>query len=119
MRCAMQPHDIGDSNVERLVGASYKPEPPDPAFVNSLHAQMQAAAKALAAPRAPARPDADYLQRLRRRLGWTMAAAAAVAGVALVLHASNRPERDARNRPVADPEERFEFPAAAKGARWD
>src|SRR5207247_10676282 len=59
------------------------------------------------------------LLRLRRRLGWTMAAAAAVAGVALVLHAANRPERGARNHSGADPEERFEFPAAAKGARWD
>src|SRR5438093_6940276 len=113
----MQPHDVGDMNVERLVGASYKPELPDPDFVKGLHAQMQTAAQTLAASRAPARPDPERLQRLRRRLGWAMAAAAAVAGVALVLHAANRPERPAANR-LVEKAERLKLPADARGAKW-
>src|SRR5437870_1115682 len=107
----MQPENVGDMNVERLVGASYKPEVPDPDFVQSLHAKMQAAAQTLAASRAPARPDPDQLQRLRRRLGWAMAAAAAVAVVALALHAANRPERAAPKDSFVDRDEPVRLPA--------
>ena len=83
----MQPHDIGDQNVERLVGASYKPESPDLAFVQRLQTRLQAAARSMA----PLTSEAQRLLKLRRRLGWSMAAAAAVAGVALLLHALDRP----------------------------
>ena len=41
--------NIGDSNVERLIGAAYKPELPDPAFVQTVSARMQAAAQAMTA----------------------------------------------------------------------
>jgi ferric-dicitrate binding protein FerR (iron transport regulator)/tetratricopeptide (TPR) repeat protein len=94
----MQPHDIGDQNVERLVGASYKPELPDPAFVERLRDRLQAAAQSMAP--APSAAEAQRLLKLRRRLGWSMAAAAAVAGVALALHALDRPEPAQTN--VAD-----------------
>src|SRR5262249_48340367 len=114
----MQPHDVGDMNVERLVGASYKPEVPDRDFVQGLHARMQAEAKTLAAARAPARPDPDQLQRLRRRLGWAMAAAAVVAGVTLVLHAANRPERAAPKDRFADRDEPVPLPADPRGTKW-
>jgi ferric-dicitrate binding protein FerR (iron transport regulator) len=113
----MQPdHPVGDMNVERLLGASYKPEQPDAAFVQTVQARMRAAAQTLAA-RAPAPAVPDHVQRLRRRLGWAMAVAATVAAVALLWHAADRPERDA-GKQIADEDESFKLPDAAKGPKW-
>jgi ferric-dicitrate binding protein FerR (iron transport regulator) len=109
----MQPHDIGDKNVERLVGASYKPELPEPGFVQQLHARMQAAAQQMAKA-TPQSSEAARLLKLRRRLGWSMAAAAAVAGVALVLYALDRPEP----MRYSLAEDTGPLPVGPKGPRW-
>jgi len=93
----MELHDIGNSNVERLVGTSYKPELPDPEFVKGVTARMQAAALAMAA-QAPG-PQEEHLYKVRRRLGWAMAVAACAASVALILHAVDRPPTATRVRP--------------------
>jgi ferric-dicitrate binding protein FerR (iron transport regulator) len=115
----MQPHDIGDQNVERLVGAAYKPEQPDPAFVNQLHARLQAAARAMVPARVAPRPapEAERLDRLRRRLGWAMAAAAAVVGVGLLVYALERPARNQRAQ-VPDENEKVTPPESPDGPRW-
>jgi ferric-dicitrate binding protein FerR (iron transport regulator)/tetratricopeptide (TPR) repeat protein len=95
----MTSHDIGDSNVERLIGAAYKPELPDPKFVQTVSARMQAAAQAMTA-RAPApTPREEQLRTTRRRLGWAMATAAAAAGIVLALHALDRPTKVNKDRP--------------------
>src|SRR5712692_9928695 len=74
--------DVGDRNVERLLGAAYKPEDVDADFARSLTGKLCAAARALAAD--------DPRRVLRRRLGWTMGLAASVAVVALVFYAAER-----------------------------
>src|SRR5262249_2385406 len=113
----MQPHHIGDVNVERLLGASYKPEAPDAACVEGLRARVEATARALA-DRAPApRPEEEHLRKVRRRLGWAMALAAAVAGVALLVRAADRPEAAAKARP-GDVEETVAAPDPARGVPW-
>jgi ferric-dicitrate binding protein FerR (iron transport regulator)/predicted Zn-dependent protease len=111
----MQPHDIGDLNVERLVGASYKPEQPDPQFVAQLHARLQAAARS----RAPAQqPDQEHLRKIRRRLGWAMALAACVAGVALLLRAADRPEAAKKDQPRNGSEAKVVNPDAPRAVPW-
>src|SRR5438876_4749076 len=77
--------DVSEQNVERLL-AAYKPEAPDPAYIERVTEGLLAAAAKHAEVRAPER-----LLRLRRRFGWAFAVAAAVTGVALVLHALNQP----------------------------
>jgi ferric-dicitrate binding protein FerR (iron transport regulator)/tetratricopeptide (TPR) repeat protein len=80
--------DVGELNVERLLGAAYQPENPDPCFARELTERLCAAARppaARAAVKAPA--EDERLRTVRRRLTWAMAAAACVATVALVLYA--------------------------------
>jgi tetratricopeptide (TPR) repeat protein len=90
----MQPHenDIGNGNVERLLGSAYKPEGPDLEFVRNVTARVHATAQELSA-RASGPPEEEHLRKVRRRLGWAMVAAATAAGVLLVLHALDRPTR--------------------------
>ena len=72
--------DVGDRNVERLLGAAYKPEDVDPEFARTLTGKLCAAARTLAATRTPT--DDERRRILRRRLGWAMGLAASVAAVA-------------------------------------
>src|SRR5262245_46557793 len=81
--------DVGEHNVERLLGAAYRPEDPDPQFARQLTARLCAAARAGRPAEAP-RPDDERWRPVRRRLGWAMALAASVAVVALVLYAAQR-----------------------------
>ena len=80
--------DVGEHNVERLLGAAYRPEGPDPQFARQLTGRLCAAARA-GKPAEP-RPDDERWRPVRRRLGWAMALAASVAVVALVLYAAQR-----------------------------
>jgi ferric-dicitrate binding protein FerR (iron transport regulator)/tetratricopeptide (TPR) repeat protein len=94
------PHepDTGDRNVERLLATAYQPEAPDADFVKSLEAQLCVTARDLAARAAhagPAPAEDVRLRAVRRRLGWAMGLAAAMAVVALGLHAANRRPADA------------------------
>jgi len=89
----MSHHDIAEQNIGRLVSAAYRPEEVDPEFAQSLQDYLCGMAAELAEKRAlPPQPNADQVKyrRLRRRLGWAMAAAACVAILALVLYAENR-----------------------------
>src|SRR4051812_26473888 len=82
----MHDHDIGDVNVERLLGTAYNPEAVDPAFVKQIEEEMCAAA--LAGCQAQILPKEEPGQRIiRRRLGWAMALAASVAACFLVYYA--------------------------------
>jgi ferric-dicitrate binding protein FerR (iron transport regulator) len=137
MRSIMNPNpppnesDIGNRNLERLLTEAYAPEIPDPEFVWSLKEALCATARELTQTNAhtvwspitgdagsralsrvhgtdgPLSPHELRLRRLRRSLGWTMTAAAAVAGVALFLHAwyhqpGDLVERDPRADLFAD-----------------
>src|SRR5438045_1697823 len=85
--------NVGEQNVERLLGAAYRPEDPDPEFARRLTARLCAAAAAPANGRAApaAGPDEDRrLRAARRRLGWAMGLAASVAAVALLWYAFQR-----------------------------
>src|SRR5262245_7523769 len=77
---------IGDRNLEHLLERAYHPEVPDADFIARIQAVMQAEAVALANKR-----DRRLLP-LRRLVAWTAAAAAALIGIGLVLHAA-RPIR--------------------------
>src|SRR5262245_48335713 len=76
---------VGDRNVERLVREAYRPEEPDAAFAERRHQRLCDAARDQAQAHGGAAPAPNRL-RLYRRIGWAVAAAAAVAGVALVLY---------------------------------
>lgn len=90
---SLQLHDIGDKNVERLLAEAYRPVGIDPGFVQETQDKLLAAAQELACARqqvvslTPARPARDYTT-VRRRLGWAMGLAAALACVYLVNRAS-------------------------------
>src|SRR5262245_2142238 len=83
----MTQHDIADRNIERLLGVAYKPEPIDPAFLLETEEKLLAAARDERRTQQASPDDAAKLLRIRRRLGWAMAAAAAVLGVLLVQYA--------------------------------
>src|SRR5262249_45696529 len=78
-----------DANIERLLQHAYQPEEPDPAFVERMGKLL----RATAAERAPTPP---HVLRLRRRLAWSMAAAASLAFIALGFYAV-RPARVAES----------------------
>lgn len=102
---------IGERNVERLLQTAYHPEAPDPDFIWCVKETLVVTARELAQSRAeavwspitgdansqalatlrlsggPLSPKEQRVRRLRRALGWTMSAAAAIAGFALFLHA--------------------------------
>jgi hypothetical protein len=117
--------DIGRSNLERLLQRAYRPEQPDPDFVWRLKDRLCETAQELTQARAqevwspitgeagkqalaiargagPALSPREYrLRRLRRTLGWSMSAAAAVAAVALFLYAwYDRPLDPTPDRPA-------------------
>ncbi|HEV3204606.1 MAG TPA: VIT domain-containing protein, partial [Gemmataceae bacterium] len=90
--------DIGDQNVERLVGQVYKPENPDPEFVRRVEERVLAAAREIAHSRtagkyspASARDVAGKVDPNRRpsgttrRLGWVLQMAAALAILIIAL----------------------------------
>jgi len=98
----MNHRDIVEHNLERLLGAAYKPEAPDPAFVKTLEAKMLLTAKEHAERRPihtaelhPVRKgvETQRLRSLRRGLAWGMAAAASVAICGLVFYGL-RPRAD-------------------------
>jgi hypothetical protein len=95
---------VGDLNVERLVGASYKPDLPDPEFVTRVHEQMQMAAASLACG-----AEARQLARLRRRLGFAMTIGLGLAASVLFAIAANRPapvaQETAKKKAVDDESE--------------
>jgi len=88
------PADVGDRNVERLLGAAYKPEDIDADFARVLTGKLCSVARDLAAERTPtATPTVTEERRravLHQRLGWAMGLAASVAAVALFLYAAQR-----------------------------
>jgi hypothetical protein len=95
---------VGDVNVERLVGASYKPDLPDAEFVARVHQQMQMAAGSVARG-----AEARQLERLRRRLGFAMTIGLGLAACILFALAANRPapvaQDAAKKQPVVDDSE--------------
>jgi ferric-dicitrate binding protein FerR (iron transport regulator) len=85
-------NDIAEKNIERLLGAAYKPETPDAAFAQTVTEYLCSVGKELAEKKpGQAQSDAHRYRALRRRLGWGMAAAACVAICALVIYARNKP----------------------------
>ena len=96
----MTSHDIADRNVERLLGVAYKPEPIDPAFLLETEEKLRAAAEHAAAAQPPAPADAAKVLRIRRRLSWAMAAAAALAVCAISWYVS-RPTAPRHDAPIA------------------
>jgi tetratricopeptide (TPR) repeat protein len=94
---------VGAANIERLLSQAYHPEAADADFVQQVEAQLGAAARDLARSKArtdgasPAAvagtisPTGSEARQLRQRLVWAMGAAAAVAGIALFLHAVQKP----------------------------
>src|SRR5262245_30127601 len=89
--------DIGAQNVERLLGTAYRPEEPDPEFVQLLNARLCAAARSRMPSRngTAAHPpatalDEGRLRLVRRRLAWGMGLAAAVAISALIWYGLQR-----------------------------
>src|SRR5215467_14583205 len=92
-------NDIAEQNIERLLGAAYKPENPDPVFAQTVTEYLCSVGKELA-EKQPSKSgsDAHRYRSLRRRLGWGMAAAACVAICGLVIYARNRPgKREIQN----------------------
>jgi hypothetical protein len=85
-------NDIAEQNIERLLGAAYKPETPDPVFAQTVTEYLCSVGKELAEKQSSkSGSDAHRYRALRRRLGWGMAAAACVAICGLVIYAHNRP----------------------------
>jgi hypothetical protein len=81
---AAEPTDVGEKNMEGLLGKAYRPETPDPEFVRRVQEQMAIAARDRA-PRTLPRPGA------RRRLLWVLAAAASLAGLTFLLYRISQP----------------------------
>lgn len=92
----MRDQDIGDLNVERLLGSAYKPEPVDAAFAAEVTGAMCAAARASASS---TDEDAKLLV-LRKRLGWAMGLAASVAACFLAYYAHTQRTESVRPQSV-------------------
>src|SRR5688500_5431968 len=75
--------EVGDQNVERLLQQAYRPETPDPEFVERVRRRLQAAAGEMPAARAAV--VARVLPIPRRVLAWGLVAAAAVVLAVLLL----------------------------------
>jgi ferric-dicitrate binding protein FerR (iron transport regulator)/tetratricopeptide (TPR) repeat protein len=113
----MRPHDIGDENVERLLGSAYRPENPDPAFLTQLNDRLQQVATELAARRNGTwqhHACRDWAW-LRRRVGWALVAAAAIVGMPVALALLESPPRGDGRREAP---ETVELAPAADGAPW-
>jgi ferric-dicitrate binding protein FerR (iron transport regulator)/tetratricopeptide (TPR) repeat protein len=108
------PHepDVADLNVERLVSQTYQPEAPAPDLLTRVERRMIDAAHEQAAVTLPV-PEDDRLDRVRRRLGAVMGIAAAVAGVAIVMHALKM--RDHGKPPADMVKNESTFDLAAQG----
>ncbi len=81
------PPDIVELNLERLLGKAYKPEAPDPEFVQRVRDRLAAAAR----ERAPSLPMPRRWPSPSRRALGMLALAAALAGLAFLLHALTAP----------------------------
>ncbi len=104
--------DIGERNVERLLGAAYRPEDPDPQFARELTARLCATARAGSTRPGPQpRPDDERWRPVRWRLGWAMTLAACLAAVALVFYAVQR-SAEVTSSPSAQIDEPKEMPFA-------
>src|SRR5262245_17278043 len=82
---APQAPDVAERNVERLLEEAYRPEVPDPAFVQRVRERMAAAAD---------RTRSSRRLPVNRRALFVLAAAAAVAGLALLSHKLSGPVQD-------------------------
>jgi ferric-dicitrate binding protein FerR (iron transport regulator) len=97
----MQPHDIADQNLERLLSTAYQPEPVDAAFAQRLQQRLTQEAQALAARRAmPA--EEPRLRLFRRRLAWATSLAASVMVGLIIWYACSRPDADKIANPYDD-----------------
>src|SRR5882762_10365024 len=84
--------EVGDQNVERLLGEVYRPEVPDAEFARRLTANLCATAQELAQSRTRVAAPAEVrLRRTRRSLACLMGAAATLAACALLTHALQKP----------------------------
>src|SRR5262249_52600750 len=77
--------DVAAQNLERLLEKAYRPEAPDPEFAQRVRDRLTAAARERVPAALPRRPIFG-----RRTLGY-LAAAAALAGLAFLLHALTAP----------------------------
>src|SRR5262245_39077409 len=95
---AALPPDVADRNVERLLDKAYKPEMPDPEFIQQTHARLQAVAEDAPRGRAVAGSTGPSCPRtVARRLACVLAAAAIFAPLAVGLHLAGQ-----REKPPAD-----------------
>ncbi len=89
----IQPNDenvpnVGDQNVERLLGKAYQPETPDSEFVKRVEALMVSAAREGAEARAHESPRVTIARRPAyqwRKLAWSAVAATILVGVGFVV----------------------------------
>ena len=88
--------DVAEQNLHGLLSKAYKPEQPDAEFAQRLQEHLCIVAKEAAQTRSLRvyQPSATgvagkdaRLRSVRHRLGWLMAAAAAVVAVVLFIHA--------------------------------
>src|SRR5690242_20160259 len=84
---ASGPPDVAEQNMERLLGKAYKPEAPDPDFVRRVRDRLAAAAR----ERAPSLPLPVRRPVFSRRAVGILVAAAALAGLAFLIHALTPP----------------------------
>src|SRR5262249_4851849 len=78
--------DVAAQNLERLLEKAYRPEAPDPEFAQRVRDRLAAAAR----ERLPVVPLRRWPTVSRRAVG-LLAAAAALAGLAFLLHALTSP----------------------------
>src|SRR5262245_36199592 len=80
--------DIGDQNVERLIGQSYRPEPVDPEFVRRLELAMCLVARDVAERRATSGSQVPITRRWAiewTRLAWWAIAASLLVAVGITV----------------------------------
>ncbi len=102
--------DIAEQNLHGLLSKAYKPEQPDAEFAQRLQEHLCIVAKEAAQTRSLRvyQPSATgvagkdaRLRSVRHRLGWLMAAAAAVVAVVLFIHARDpKPSVSAQEGPA-------------------
>jgi ferric-dicitrate binding protein FerR (iron transport regulator) len=105
--------DVVEQNLERLLEKAYKPEVPDAEFVQRVRDRLAAAAR----DRAPATLPRRW-PNLRRRGGWILAAAASLAGLAILFHFLTPPAQHTPDpTPVVKetPHQEEQAPAVANG----
>ncbi len=91
--------DVGDRNVERLLGQAYRPELPDPDFVRRLTGRLCAAAREQARGSAAGAEPVPFLRRRFRALAAVAALAALVLGLHVLLQWQSRPQTGKSEEP--------------------